>query len=404
MPVRLLRTCLFSESAVVLHRPGHGWPDGRWAFPTEASADSQRAGAIDTAKPLGQARTAVETLIDRLRGDEMPEGIVKTNGRIEATQVDVSAKYAGRLAKLTVNEGDEVTAGQVVARISSPEYEAQLRAAQAQVLKAKQALAEAEALIAQRKSDLIFARTDFERGKELVAEGISSASRSSISGATRSMRPRPRYVCRHRRSAIRPSSRSRPPRPMSSGSRRSWSISCSSRRAAGACNTGSPAPARWSRPAQRVLTILDLNDVYMTIYLPAAAGRQARARRRGAHHPRSRSRNTSFPATISFVATDAQFTPKSVETAEERAEADVPRQAPGRSQGAGQIPPAGEDGRARPRLRAHRSQRPLARRACGEASAMTQRRSVARLERRHAPLRQDDRARRRSRSTSRPAA
>ena len=104
--------------------------------------------------PLERARTAVETLINRLRGRDMPEGIVKTNGRIEATQVDVSAKYSGRLAAVNVDEGDEVTAGQVVATISSPETEAQLRAAQAQVLKAKRSLAEAIAVIAQRKSDL----------------------------------------------------------------------------------------------------------------------------------------------------------------------------------------------------------------------------------------------------------
>jgi len=42
--------------------------------------------------PLKKARTAVETLINRLRGRDMPEGIVKTNGRLEATQVDVAAK------------------------------------------------------------------------------------------------------------------------------------------------------------------------------------------------------------------------------------------------------------------------------------------------------------------------
>ena len=57
---------------------------------------------------------------------------------------------------MTVNEGDEVTAGQVVATISSPETEAQLRGPQAQLLKAKQALAAADALIVQRKSDLDF--------------------------------------------------------------------------------------------------------------------------------------------------------------------------------------------------------------------------------------------------------
>ena len=104
----------------------------------------------------------------------MPNGIVKTNGRLEATEVDVSAKYPGRLATVTVNEGDEVTAGQVVATISSPETEAQLRGAQAQVLKAKQALAEANALIVQRKSDLDFAGPDYERARQLVAKGHMS--------------------------------------------------------------------------------------------------------------------------------------------------------------------------------------------------------------------------------------
>ena len=121
--------------------------------------------------PIDQARAAVESLINRLRGRDMPDGIVKSNGRLEATEVDVAAKYPGRLATLTVNEGDEVTAGQVVATISSPETEAQLRGAQAQVLKAKQALAEANATIAQRKSDLETARTDYDRGVFLLKTG-----------------------------------------------------------------------------------------------------------------------------------------------------------------------------------------------------------------------------------------
>src|SRR5262249_31170806 len=43
-------------------------------------------------EPIEKAKKAVETLINHLRGRDMPEGIVKTNGRIEATQVDVAAK------------------------------------------------------------------------------------------------------------------------------------------------------------------------------------------------------------------------------------------------------------------------------------------------------------------------
>src|SRR5262245_43802761 len=117
-------------------------------------------------QPTARLKTRFKRLLERWRGRQLPEGIVKANGRIEATQVDVAAKYQGRLSAVTVNEGDNVTAGQVVARIASPEYEAQLRGAQAQVLKAKRALAEAKALITQRKSDLAFATLDIQRGEE----------------------------------------------------------------------------------------------------------------------------------------------------------------------------------------------------------------------------------------------
>jgi HlyD family secretion protein len=121
--------------------------------------------------PIDRARTKVEDLIARLRGRTLPEGIVESNGRLEATEVDVSSKYPGRLATLSVNEGDEVTAGQVVATISSPETEAQLRGAQQKVLQAKQDFAAAVALIAQRKSDLTTANRDYDRGKSLVGKG-----------------------------------------------------------------------------------------------------------------------------------------------------------------------------------------------------------------------------------------
>ncbi|HXZ15640.1 MAG TPA: biotin/lipoyl-binding protein, partial [Roseiarcus sp.] len=114
----------------------------------------------------------IKNLIARLRGETLPAGIVKSNGRIEATQVDVSSKYAGRLAEVSVEEGSTVTQGQVIARISSPEYEAQLRAAQASVQSAKNAAAAAEAEIASRQSALEFAKSDFERGQELMKTGF----------------------------------------------------------------------------------------------------------------------------------------------------------------------------------------------------------------------------------------
>lgn len=265
--------------------------------------------------PLEKARTSVETLINRLRGRDMPDGIVKTNGRIEATEVDVAAKYPGRLATLTVNEGDEVTAGQVVATISSPETEAQLRGAQAQLLKAKRSLAEAVALVAQRKSDLDFARPDYERGKTLLEHGnipqqVVDQRRNKLEAAEAG------YVAanaqRDQAEAAIKAAEADVERLQSIlvdlvlVSPRSGRVQYRLARAGEVVSAG-----------QRVLTILDLNDIYMTIYLPANVagplmlGDEART----ILDPIPQ---YVLPNTISFVATEAQFSPKSVETAEER--------------------------------------------------------------------------------------
>ena len=119
------------------------------------------------------AQNFLKNLIARLRGERLPAEIAKAEGRTEGTQVDVSSKYAGQLAEISVDEGTKVTAGQVIARVSSPEFEAQLRAAQSDLQSAKDASAAAEADIASRKAALEFAKSDFERGQELMKTGNS---------------------------------------------------------------------------------------------------------------------------------------------------------------------------------------------------------------------------------------
>jgi HlyD family secretion protein len=271
--------------------------------------------APDLKKPVEDMHKAVETLLNRLRGRDMPEGVVKTNGRIEATEVDVAAKYPGRLASVSVNEGDEVTAGQVVAVIASPEIEAQLRGAQATLLRAKQAQAEAEALISQRKSDLDYAKTDFERGKTLIDKGFIA-----------------QQLLDQRRNRFEAAAAAL----IAANSQRDEAVSQIAAAQADVerlqsvivdLTLVSPRSGRVQyrlaragevvAPAQRILTILDLNDIYMTIYLPAAqAGKLALGdEARVILDPVP---EYVFPARISFVATEAQFTPKSVETAEER--------------------------------------------------------------------------------------
>src|SRR6476646_443909 len=90
--------------------PGAMTSDSHFVSTARAQSDVQRL--LDESKQKLQLdQSKLHALIDKLRGANMPEGVVKANGRIEATQVDISAKYPGRLESVTVEEGDTVSAG-----------------------------------------------------------------------------------------------------------------------------------------------------------------------------------------------------------------------------------------------------------------------------------------------------
>ena len=265
--------------------------------------------------PSAEAQSRVRTLLDRIMGKTMPEGIVKTNGRIEATQVDVAAKYPGRLVDITVQEGSELKAGQVVGRVSSPEYEAQLRSAQFNVERAKQEMAEAESLIDQRKAVLAAAKSDFERGQPLVEKSIITQQtfdqrRRNYEGAEASVQ-----------GAI--AQREQADRAIKSAQAEVERIETILHDLVLVSPRTGRVQFQLARNGEvvaaggKVLTVLDLQDVYMTLFLPAAtAGKlEFGSEARIILDPVPQ---YVVPATVSFVAADAQFTPKTVETQEER--------------------------------------------------------------------------------------
>ena len=53
--------------------------------------------------------------------DRLPPGIASGNGRLEADEIDIDTKFAGRIANFFVDEGDMVAAGQVVAMMDTRE-------------------------------------------------------------------------------------------------------------------------------------------------------------------------------------------------------------------------------------------------------------------------------------------
>ena len=105
------------------------------------------------------------------------KNIASANGRIEATEVNIAAKYAGRIAKEFVDEGDYVTTGQVVAKMDTDKLQAELREAVAKVREAQSTIvtkrsklaeneskrAAAQATVKQREAELWTARKRAER-------------------------------------------------------------------------------------------------------------------------------------------------------------------------------------------------------------------------------------------------
>lgn len=63
----------------------------------------------------------------------LPDGLIQANGRIEGDHVAIASKLPGRIAELPAREGDEVTVGQVLAVLDGRQVEARVAQAQAAV-------------------------------------------------------------------------------------------------------------------------------------------------------------------------------------------------------------------------------------------------------------------------------
>jgi HlyD family secretion protein len=113
--------------------------------------------------------------------------VVIASGHVEATDVRISTKVAGRLQTRPVKEGDAVTAGQEIARIDTTDLLLALRQAKAERAQAdadlqlrlagsrKEDIAEMEAQVAGLEADLAGAQKDFERMQGLLDTGSGTA-------------------------------------------------------------------------------------------------------------------------------------------------------------------------------------------------------------------------------------
>jgi HlyD family secretion protein len=307
----------------------------------------------------------------QLKPSGLLDGFAVGNGRIEATEIDIATKAAGRIKEILVNDGDVIEAGQIVARMDAQTLEAELRQAQAQVRQAQHAKATAAAVVvqrdsakataaaivaqresaraaattvvAQRESELVLAEKELSRSQQLAFKGAGtqqqldtdytkyksttaalSATKSQLLEAQSAVAAA-KYQVAEAQAAMEVAKsqvvemQSTIEAALATTERLKADIEDSILKAprSGRVQYRVAQPGEVLPAGGKVLTILDLGDVYMTFFLPetlagrVAIGAETRVVLDAAPQ-------YVFPAKVSFVASVAQFTPKTVETATER--------------------------------------------------------------------------------------
>jgi RND family efflux transporter MFP subunit len=122
------------------------------------------------------AATEVETTtprVERSGGARLGMPLLTASGYVVARRkAVVSAKIQGRLADLRVEEGARVREGEVIARLESQDYDAQVRRAEAQVQQAEAQIASGRAAIRRAEADLGEARRQLGVNERLAKEQI----------------------------------------------------------------------------------------------------------------------------------------------------------------------------------------------------------------------------------------
>jgi HlyD family secretion protein len=245
----------------------------------------------------------------------LPEGIASGNGRLEAKLVDLAAKEPLKVKEVLVEEGTLVTPNQVVARLDTTTLNAELASAKASVAAAQERLAVARASIGKHQHEIALAETEQDRERRLLEERASSqrdvdvrtmevgTTKAGLAEAEAALASGKQQINVARANAQTIETR------IDDATLKSPVTGRVLYRLA---EPGEVLPA-----GGKVVTVVNLEDVYMEIFLPSEQAARVKVGSEGRitvdsdpQHP--------IDGYVSFVSPQAQFTPKQVETRSER--------------------------------------------------------------------------------------
>jgi HlyD family secretion protein len=266
-------------------------------------------------------------------------GALRISGNVELTEVQVSFKVPGRVQTRLVDEGAAVRRGDVVARLEDTELSDALKLAQADADAAAATLAEleagsrreeiaqGEALLARAEAEALRLSTDYQRevalfAKEVIPKRELDASRAAHDAARASVRERREALAllrkgprRERVDEARARLKGAQARVSTAKERLGYATLVAP--LSGVVLSKSVEPGEQVAAGTPVVTLGDTDQCWLKGYIPETElGRVKlgqRARVTTDSHP-----GKVYEGKVSFISSEAEFTPKSVQTEKER--------------------------------------------------------------------------------------
>lgn len=274
-----------------------------------------------------------------LRDQNVEPPYLKVSGNIETTEVDLGFKISGRIVQISVQEGDWVEKGKVIARLDDEDLRqrlelarATLRSAQARLEKLlagsrTEEVKEAEANLQQAQFDLENKKTQYERMKTLFdgrvipretldnAEARFKIAKAALEGATEIYKkvkegPRREDIEDGRAQVEQARASLRLVETQLSYAALQSPIS-------GIVLVKSGEVGEVINPGTSVLTLADIVNVWLKAYIPETELSRVRWGQEVIVttdlHPRK-----EYKGKITFISSQSEFTPKQIQTEKER--------------------------------------------------------------------------------------
>jgi HlyD family secretion protein len=282
---------------------------------------------------------AVVVIAWLILGDTDRPGVIEASGTVEATEADLGFNLPGRIESIAAREGDSVVRGEVLARLEAAELEARQAAAEAQAEGARAILAELEA--GSRSEEVAQARAGLRAAEQRLENAGRDLERARTlhGGGAISQEALDRAETQYEVAAAAVDQAREQLRALESGPRRERiaaqraavaSADAAVRQATaqldhavirapfdGRITIRHREPGEAVQPGQPILTLMDPNDRWVRIYV--AEDRTGAVR---LDQPAVITSDTfedeAYEGRVVFIAREAEFTPRNVQTREER--------------------------------------------------------------------------------------